>query len=188
MIELRVYASLLSRRARTLLLTVRSVTNCRDFRLWKSFRRQNCSSNTSLQNTITRTSSGKCWLKDECAYKKIGGKLLLKRTRRMRKERAHYTRKLTEKSEISFRIGGIHRQSSNASSTIGLDRQIPTRKSARLLILMSTTTRQLSHSNVTKTKRWRKTTGGGNSLPDLGQKPSTRNQKSLRDLTSRKKI
>ena len=33
MIELRVYASLLSRRAQTFLLTVRSVSNCRDFRL-----------------------------------------------------------------------------------------------------------------------------------------------------------
>ena len=33
MIELRVYASLLSRRAQTFLLTVQSVLNCRDFRL-----------------------------------------------------------------------------------------------------------------------------------------------------------
>ena len=49
MIELRVYASLLSRRAQTFLLTVQSVLNCRDHRLLEKLPKAELSLDTSLQ-------------------------------------------------------------------------------------------------------------------------------------------
>ena len=59
MIELRVYASLLSRRAQTFLLTVQSVLNCRDYRLLEKLPKAEFSLRRAFKNAITRTFSWK---------------------------------------------------------------------------------------------------------------------------------
>ena len=59
MIELRVYASLLSRRAQTFLLTVQSVLNCRDNRLLEKLPKAEFSLRRAFKNAITRTFSWK---------------------------------------------------------------------------------------------------------------------------------
>ena len=78
MIELRVYASLLSRRAQTFLLTVQSVLNCRDHRLLEKLPKAEFSSRRAFKNAITRHSRGKRE-KNISAYRKWI-RLLMKRT------------------------------------------------------------------------------------------------------------
>ena len=59
MIELRVYASLLSRRAQTFLLTVQSVLNCRGNRLLEKLPKAEFSLRRAFKNAITRIFSWK---------------------------------------------------------------------------------------------------------------------------------
>ena len=75
MIELRVYASLLSRRAQTFLLTVRSVSNCRDFRLLEKLPEAEFSLRRASKHDY-KNIEWKVFEKiDSRAYEKIGLKL-----------------------------------------------------------------------------------------------------------------
>ena len=114
MIELRVYASLLSRRAQTFLLTVQSVLNCRDRRLLEKLPKAELFIEHEPSNAITRKSRGKRD-KNFRAYKSESDNLM----------------KRTSKCEVENGIGQIgnsildgreSRLSSNTLSTIGLDR------------------------------------------------------------------
>ena len=79
MIELEVYAKLAIPTRANVCLTVQAVLNCRDGRLLEASEGSNYSSSTSLQTRL-QDHLVESVRKDECAYMKIGEKLLLKRT------------------------------------------------------------------------------------------------------------
>ena len=72
MIELRVYASLLSRRAQMFLLTVQSVLNCRDHRLLEKLLKAEFSLRRAFKHDYKNILVESVQKIDSRAYKKIG--------------------------------------------------------------------------------------------------------------------